>query len=151
MMSKLLNIATGLGAMLMVGCSPNTTTQKSDQPQRAASKPNIVLIVLDDVGFSDLGAYGSEIRTPNIDGLAREGLKYNRFDTKAICSATRAALLTGRNNQTVRIENITSTRKEPDLNDDTSRRGEMPPNVPAAGAQAIGLQNRRARQMAPGP
>lgn len=94
-----------------------------------SSKPNIVMIVLDDIGFADFRAYGSEIRTPNIDALAQEGLRYNHFDTKAICSATRAALLTGRNNQTVRIENITSLRKEPDPNDYSSTKGELPLNV----------------------
>ena len=65
-------------------------------PQARPGSPNIVYILLDDVGFSDLGAYGSEISTPNIDALARAGLRYNNFNTDAICSTTRAALLTGR-------------------------------------------------------
>ncbi len=59
--------------------------------------PNIVVIVLDDVGFSDLGAYGSEIRTPQMDALAASGLRYNNFRTCAMCSPTRAALMTGLN------------------------------------------------------
>jgi len=71
------------------------------QEGATSSQPNIVYILLDDVGFSDIGAYGSEIATPNIDALAAEGLRFNSFDTRAICSPTRAALLTGRNNQTV--------------------------------------------------
>lgn len=78
------------------------------KPVKKPARPNIVLIVLDDVGFSDLGAFGSEIRTPHIDALAKTGLRYNRFDTKAICSSTRAALLTGRNNQTVGMEDLAS-------------------------------------------
>ncbi len=61
----------------------------------AASKPNIVLIVADDMGFSDIGCYGSEIPTPNIDALAKGGLRYNQFYNTARCSPTRAALLTG--------------------------------------------------------
>lgn len=69
-------------------------------------KPNIFYIVLDDVGFSDLGCYGSEIATPNIDELANEGIRFNNFTTRAICSATRAALLTGRNNQTAGMMDI---------------------------------------------
>ncbi|MGW8369316.1 MAG: arylsulfatase [Gammaproteobacteria bacterium] len=69
--------------------------------QATPSRPNIVFILLDDVGFSDLGPYGSEIATPNIDALAADGLRYNHFETRAICSPTRAALLTGRNNQSV--------------------------------------------------
>ena len=59
--------------------------------------PNIVCIVLDDVGFSDLGCYGSEIDTPSMDGLAAGGLRYNNFHVTAMCSPTRACLLTGRN------------------------------------------------------
>jgi len=70
------------------------------------NRPNIIYILLDDVGFSDLQPYGSEIPTPNIDKLAKEGIRYNHFDTRAICSPTRAALLTGRNNQTVGVMDL---------------------------------------------
>ncbi|WP_234572961.1 arylsulfatase [Rhodohalobacter sp. 614A] len=66
-----------------------------------SKRPNIVYILLDDAGFSDLGSYGSEINTPNMDQLATEGIRYNHFETRAICSPTRAALLTGRNSQAV--------------------------------------------------
>ncbi len=61
----------------------------------AAEKPNIVLIMADDMGFSDLGCYGSEIPTPNLDGLAANGLRFTQFYNSARCSPTRAALLTG--------------------------------------------------------
>jgi arylsulfatase len=68
------------------------------EPARApAGAPNIVFVVLDDVGFSDLGCYGSEIDTPNMDGLAAGGLRYNNFHVTSMCSPTRACLLTGRN------------------------------------------------------
>lgn len=96
---------------------------------RSAARPNIVLIVLDDVGFSDIGLFGSEIATPNIDALARDGLRYNRFDSRAICSATRASLLTGRNNQTVRMEDLAATGKTPNPADQSASRGEMPTNA----------------------
>ena len=59
--------------------------------------PNLVLVVLDDVGFAQLGCYGSDIETPTIDTLAAGGLRYTNFHTTALCSPTRAALLTGRN------------------------------------------------------
>ncbi|GAF64906.1 putative sulfatase [Bacillus sp. TS-2] len=59
--------------------------------------PNVLVILLDDLGFSQLGCYGSDIHTPHIDQLATNGLRYNNFHTTAICSPTRAALLTGRN------------------------------------------------------
>ncbi|MBI4909416.1 MAG: arylsulfatase [Acidobacteria bacterium] len=58
-------------------------------------KPNIVLILADDMGFSDLGCYGGEIRTPNIDGLARAGVRFTQFYNTARCCPTRASLLTG--------------------------------------------------------
>ena len=57
--------------------------------------PNVVVIVLDDMGFSDLGCYGSEIATPRIDGLAANGLRYSNFHVTAMCSPTRACLVTG--------------------------------------------------------
>ncbi|NOZ62558.1 MAG: arylsulfatase [Calditrichaeota bacterium] len=58
-------------------------------------KPNIVLIMADDMGYSDLGCFGSEINTPNIDSLAEEGLKFTQFYNCARCCPTRASLLTG--------------------------------------------------------
>ena len=60
-----------------------------------AAKPNIVLILADDLGFSDLGCYGSEIATPNLDKLASGGIKFTQFYTTPRCCPTRAALLTG--------------------------------------------------------
>jgi arylsulfatase len=59
--------------------------------------PNVVLIVLDDVGFAQLGCYGSDMDTPVLDGLAAEGVRLANFHTTALCSPTRACLLTGRN------------------------------------------------------
>jgi arylsulfatase len=60
-----------------------------------AKRPNIVMIVADDMGFADLGSYGSEIRTPNLDALANEGVRFTNFYTHASCSPTRAMMLTG--------------------------------------------------------
>ena len=65
--------------------------------------PNIVLIMLDDVGFADFGCYGSEIDTPCIDQVAARGVRYSGFHTTAMCSTTRAALLTGRNHHAVGV------------------------------------------------
>ena len=59
--------------------------------------PNVVLVVLDDVGFAQLGCYGSDIETPVIDRLAADGVRLTNFHTTALCSPTRACLLTGRN------------------------------------------------------
>ena len=66
-------------------------------PQPPAGAPNIVLVVLDDVGYAQLGCYGSDISTPTIDGLAQGGVRLSNFHTTALCSPTRACLLTGRN------------------------------------------------------
>jgi len=62
---------------------------------RASDRPNIVLIMADDMGWSDIGCYGSEIATPNIDRLAAEGLRFTQFYNNAKCTTTRASLLTG--------------------------------------------------------
>jgi len=66
-------------------------------PKARPGAPNVVVILLDDVGFAQLGCYGSDIRTPHMDRLAAGGLRYRDFHTTAICSPTRACLLTGRN------------------------------------------------------
>ncbi|SFM35084.1 arylsulfatase [Shimia aestuarii] len=66
-----------------------------------AGSPNILVVLFDDVGFSDFGCYGSSIRTPVIDRLASNGLRYTGFHTTAMCSTTRAAMLTGRNHHSV--------------------------------------------------
>jgi len=73
---------------LTISCTPSETTQ-TEQP------PNIVLILCDDLGYSDLGSYGSEIETPNLDRLAAEGLKMKQFYNTAKCTETRSAILTG--------------------------------------------------------
>ena len=60
-----------------------------------AQRPNILVILSDDVGFSDIGCYGGEIQTPNLDALARDGLRFTQFYNTARCCPTRASLLTG--------------------------------------------------------
>lgn len=74
------------------------------EPPRGA--PNVVLVVLDDVGFAQLGCYGSDIDTPVIDRLAGEGTRLANFHTTALCSPTRACLLTGRNHHRVGMGRI---------------------------------------------
>ncbi|MBA4722021.1 MAG: sulfatase-like hydrolase/transferase [Alcanivorax sp.] len=94
------------------------------EPRMPQGAPNIVLVVLDDAGFSHLGCYGSSIATPHIDRLAGEGLRYTGFHTTALCSATRACLLSGRNHHAAGIRAIS--------NFDTgypNTRGAIPPNA----------------------
>jgi len=61
----------------------------------ASPRPNIILILADDMGFSDAGCYGGEIHTPSIDRLAAEGVRFTRFYNMARCCPTRASLLAG--------------------------------------------------------
>jgi len=72
------------------------------QPVQAPKgAPNIVLILIDDAGFGQFSTFGGGVPSPTMDRLAAEGLRFNRFHTTALCSPTRAALLTGRNHHTV--------------------------------------------------
>lgn len=64
---------------------------------RAEGKPNVVIVLVDDVGFSDIGCFGAEIATPNLDALAETGLRFTNFHVNPMCSPTRASLLTGLN------------------------------------------------------
>ncbi|MSO78818.1 MAG: arylsulfatase [Acidimicrobiia bacterium] len=72
-----------------------------------AGSPNVLLFVLDDTGFAQLGCFGSDIETPNFDRLAAGGLRYTNFHTTALCSPTRACLMTGRNHHSVGMGRIT--------------------------------------------
>ncbi|MEJ7639560.1 MAG: sulfatase-like hydrolase/transferase [Singulisphaera sp.] len=72
----------------------------------AAERPNVVVILADDLGYSDLGCYGGEIRTPNLDGLAAGGLRFTQFYNTARCWPSRAAILTGYYAQQVRRDKV---------------------------------------------
>jgi len=76
----------GLAAALLAAVAP---------VQAQVRRPNIVIILGDDLGFADMGSFGGEIRTPNLDSLAKEGVRYSNFYTHATCSPTRSILLTG--------------------------------------------------------
>jgi arylsulfatase A-like enzyme len=86
------------GEPAQVGLSfQDSRPANTSKPKAKEGSPNIVVILLDDCGFSDLGCYGSEIKTPAIDGLAARGLQYTNFRTCSMCSPTRASFLTGLN------------------------------------------------------
>ncbi len=78
--------------ILLVACSGNGRTGP------AAGRPNILLIMADDLGYTDLGCYGSEIRTPHLDALARQGVRFSNFHTSVSCSPTRSMLMTSTDN-----------------------------------------------------
>lgn len=75
----------------VLGCSSATESQEEEK----VSSPNIIVIMADDMGYSDIGCYGSEIATPNLDDLAEDGLRFRQFYNAARCCPTRASLLTG--------------------------------------------------------
>ncbi|HEY5910134.1 MAG TPA: arylsulfatase [Verrucomicrobiae bacterium] len=93
---------TVLVAVLLVALWPGAVNLRA--AEASASRPNILIILADDLGYSDLGCYGSEIATPNLDRLARSGLRFTQFYNTARCWPTRAALMTGYYPQQVRMD-----------------------------------------------
>ncbi|UFX43933.1 arylsulfatase [Bradyrhizobium sp. 41S5] len=85
---------------------PESTPWWPDYPRPRDGAPNVLVVLFDDLGFSHLGCYGSSIETPNIDKLAAGGLRFTNFHTTALCSPTRAALLTGRNHHSVGMRGL---------------------------------------------
>jgi len=85
--------AVGLAIGIVAGC-----TGPGDAPAAPDGRPNILLIVADDLGYADLGIYGGDIRTPTIDALAAEGVLLTQFHASPLCAITRAMLLSGNNN-----------------------------------------------------
>ena len=85
-------VIAGLQAALFSAAAP---AQAQVQPQVQPKRPNVVIILGDDLGFADLGSFGSEIKTPNLDALAKEGVRFSNFYTHASCSPTRSMLLSG--------------------------------------------------------
>ncbi len=79
----------------------STMKWRTPKSHLAEDAPNVVIILLDDVGFAQASTYGGPIHTPTLDRIARSGVSYNSFHTTALCSPTRAALLTGRNHHRV--------------------------------------------------
>jgi arylsulfatase len=77
-------------------------------PHPGDGAPDVVVVLMDDMGFAHLGCYGSELATPNIDRLAEGGLRYTNFHVTPLCSPTRAALLTGRNHHEVGMRSISN-------------------------------------------
>ena len=92
------------------------------------NRPNIVLILADDLGFSDLGVYGSEIATPTIDALAERGITFTNFHTAASCAPSRAMLLTGVDSHRAGVANIPEAIP-PEQAHSPNYRGSLSPNV----------------------
>lgn len=87
--------------------------QATSPSRKEAPRPNIIVIMADDMGYSDLGCYGGEIHTPNIDYLANNGIRYTQFYNTSRCCPTRASLLTGLYNHQAGIGKMTDAEDEP--------------------------------------
>ena len=77
------------------------------------NRPNILLIVADDLGYTDLGCYGGDIKTPNIDLLARQGLQFTNFHTAPLCAPTRSMILSGNDNHVAGMGSMFSVKGTP--------------------------------------
>jgi arylsulfatase len=91
-----------------IGRTHHDSTPWWPDPPAGLGGPNVVMVVLDDTGFAHFGCYGSELATPSIDRLAANGLRYTSFHTTALCSPSRAALLTGRNPHAVGMRGVSN-------------------------------------------
>lgn len=99
-------LGLGLAMLAVAAIGPSAAQPKP------AKRPNIVVILVDDASFTDFGAYGSEIRTPTIDGLAREGARFTNFHVSPMCAPTRAMLLTGVDSHTAGVGNLPESTPE---------------------------------------
>ncbi|WP_118195084.1 arylsulfatase [Albibacterium indicum] len=97
--------------ILSLCCLAFSYSQNNSRPQ--TSRPNIIIIMADDLGYSDLGCYGGEVETPNIDFLAREGVRFKQFYNTSRCCPSRAALLTGQYNHMAGIGEMTTATDQP--------------------------------------
>ena len=105
-------LSLALGAAAMTAALTPALSLASETPK----KPNIVVILADDLGYSDLKSYGSEIDTPNLDQLANEGLRFSNYHTSASCAPTRAMLLSGVDSHRAGVANIAEAKTESQAN-----------------------------------
>src|SRR6476660_6176171 len=96
-----------VGLITYAAKDPETRFPPIRQLRPPAGAPNVLIVLLDDVGFGASSAFGGPCQTPTADRLAQGGLKYTRFHTTALCSPSRAALLSGRNHHAVGMGGIT--------------------------------------------
>jgi len=98
--------------VLLSACSPDGgpgTAPSTENNQAIKARPNILLVVADDLGYSDIGAFGSEILTPNLDDLAAGGMLLTNFYSGPTCSVTRSMLMTGMDSHIAGLGNMAET------------------------------------------
>ena len=109
MMNKRLSVVAALATILTLSLSIGIMQTHAEEPLQTKLKnkrPNILLIVADDMGYSDLGSYGGEIKTPVLDKLAQQGMRYTDFYVSPTCSVTRSMLLSGTDNHVAGLGNM---------------------------------------------
>lgn len=92
--------------MVLGACGAKVAETESTVVDQAAARPNFLVIVVDDVGFNEIGSFGSEIETPNLDALAYAGIRLTNFQAASMCSPTRSMLLTGADSHKVGFGNM---------------------------------------------
>src|SRR5437763_7108771 len=97
--------------ILIVMMICNTTLCRSQNTRKG--RPNILLIVADDLGYTDLGCYGGDIKTPNIDALAKNGILFTHFHTAPLCAPTRSMILSGNDNHVAGMGSMFSVKGTP--------------------------------------
>lgn len=117
-------VMLAMTAPLRLTFAQGIVEQRPESPEGGIGRPNVVIWLMDDVGFGQLGAFGGPVATPNLDELARSGLRMNNFHTTAVCSSSRASLLTGRNHHAVGFGNHAGFRTA-----DAGYRAEIPPSA----------------------
>jgi len=95
-MKKLLVLISVLG--MLASCAKQESSSDITKDESPAKKPNILLLVADDTAFGDIGAYGSEVHTPNMNKIANAGIRFTNFHVSPVCSVTRSMLFTGNDN-----------------------------------------------------
>ena len=110
---RLVSFAVALCAV-QIAMAPGGARAAEPAPAAPSSpaRPNILLVLVDDMGFSDLGAFGSEIQTPHLDALAHSGLRFTQFHTTPVCAPTRAELMTGVDHHRTGIGNFPELRQD---------------------------------------
>jgi arylsulfatase/uncharacterized sulfatase len=97
---------TALCSLALIAGAGSASGQASPKGAATKAKPNVVIILFDDAALMDLGIYGGEAKTTNIDAIARRGTRFNRYSTSPLCSPSRAMLLTGLTNHQAGVATI---------------------------------------------
>ncbi len=106
MRGTFIRTAIAVAGLYMTACSPAESPSPAQSATATDERPNILLIVADDLGYTDIGNFGSEIDTPNLDRLAQQGIRFTDFHTSVSCSPTRSMLLSGTDNHLAGLGNM---------------------------------------------